>query len=186
MKKKQSEMNWRTDWPENADIEVLHAFGCDFIPVFVTGRFQPDGTLLVDKVNRMMRKKTGYPEIDKSDSLQVPLDGQWHWQSEMTEIVAWSALPAQDDPRWIPCSSQLPEDDIELCPYVSMNLRAISVMALCEISKNNFDVRLVNRLKIDSTGSPYLDQMATDGWVWSKTAINVKAWMPFPAPANET
>ena len=33
MKKKQSEMNWRTDWPENADIEVLHAFGCDFIPV---------------------------------------------------------------------------------------------------------------------------------------------------------
>ena len=134
----------------------------------------------------MMRKKTGYPEIDKSDSLQVPLDGQWLWQSGMTEIVAWSALPAQDDPRWIPCSSQLPEDDIELCPYVSMNLRAISVMALCEISKNNFDVRLVNRLKIDSTGSPYLDQMATDGWVWSKTAINVKAWMPFPAPANET
>lgn len=186
MEKKRSKMNWQTILPEHSNEEVLHAFGCDFIPVLVTGRFQTDGALLVDKVNRMKRIKTGYPEIDKSDALRVPLDGQWHWQSQMVDIVAWSALPTKEDPRWIPCNSKLPENDPELSPYVSMSLHAISVMALCEISKDSFAVRLVNRLNIKPTGNPYLDQMATDGWTWSDTAVNVRAWMPFPKPADKT
>ena len=103
-------LQWRQDLPEMSGMKIQESFTCDFIPVLVTGRFEPDGSLLVHLVNRMRRKKTGYTELDESNALQVPLDGHWHWQSTMTEILAWSPLPEEDDPRWIPCESAMPED----------------------------------------------------------------------------
>lgn len=171
-------MNWRTDLPENTELEVLEAFACDFIPVLVTGRFSTNESLFVDIVNRMRRKKTGYRELDDSNSLNVPLDGKWHWQSCMSEILAWSPLPEKDDERWIPVEKELPENSERI--YSAGRMKAVSVLALCEVIKGCIEVKLVNRLKIQAVGNDYLDHQATDGWVWSDNAGDVKAWMSFP------
>lgn len=180
----QTVMCWeREKLPEESGQEILEAFGCSFITVLVTGRYQPEGGLLVGIVNRMKRKRTGYPEIDNSDSLNVPLDEQWHWQSGMVEIVAWSPLPDKNDQRWIPCQTTLPEKVLRI--HKEGRTQMLSVMALCEVFQGSPDVRLVNRLCIEKTGNPFFDELATNGWVWSKNGKNVKAWMPFPAPAEE-
>lgn len=175
--------NWRSDFPENSELIPSNTFSADFIRVLVTGRYQKDGHLHVDIVNRMRRKNTGIYELDTSDSLGVPLDGKWHWQTSMIEVVAWSLLPDKNDSRWIPCSQKLPED-IEAV-HSCGRMKLLSVMGLSTTFGNNPEVKLINRLSVEPTGSPYLDEQATDGWVWSKNAGDVKAWMPFPEPAQD-
>ena len=176
-------LNWRKGFPEESELEPAVTIGSDYYQVLVTGRYQADGGLLVAIVNRIMRKKTGYEQIDKSDSLHVPLDGQWHWQSGMTEIVAWSPLPEETDSRWISCEERLPEETEHI--YKGGRMEMMSVMALCEVFEGFPDVRLVNRFRVGKTGNSYLDQQATDGWKWSKNGETVKAWMPFPEPYKE-
>lgn len=176
-------VQWRTGFPEESNIEVFKSLGCETITVLVTGRYQADGELYVHIVNRIRRKKTGYQQIDESDALGVPLDEQWHWQSGMVEIVAWSPLPKEDDPRWISCQERLPEDTEKI--HKDGRMEMISVIALCEVFEGFPDVYLVNRLRVNKTGNLYLDKQATDGWVWSKNGEIAKAWMPFPEPAKE-
>lgn len=176
-------MEWQTGLPEESGIEIFESLGCDCITVLVTGRYQTDGGLSVRIVNRIRRKKTGYQQIDESDALGVPLDEQWHWQSGMAEIVAWSPLPKEDDLRWISCQERLPEDTEEI--HKDGRMEMMSVMALCEVFKGFPDVYLVNRLRVHESGTPYLDRQVTDGWVWSKNGEKAKAWMPFPEPAKE-
>lgn len=86
------------------------------------------------------------------------------------------------DPRWIPCSLKLPEE-VETV-FNSGRMKLLSVMTLSEVFRDELEVRLTNRMCVEATGIPYLDEMATDGWIWSENAGDVKAWMPFPEPAQ--
>lgn len=174
-------LDWKKGYPEDSEMQPVSAFASEYYRVLVTGRYQNDGCPCVNIVNRMRRKATGFSEFDKDNSLGVPLDGQWHWQTNMVEVIAWCELPNANDPNWIPCDKTLPEETEKI--YSNGRMKLLSVMALCEVFKGCPEVKLINRLFIEITGNSYLDQQATDGWIWSNNAGNVRAWMPFPEPA---
>lgn len=174
-------LDWKKGYPEDSEMQPVSAFASEYYRVLVTGKYQYDGRPCVDIINRMRRKVTGLSEFDKSDTLGVPLDGQWHWQTGMVEIIAWCELPNADDPNWIPCDKILPEEAEKI--YSDGRMKLLSVMALCEFFKGCPETKLVNRMSVEATGNPYLDQQATNGWIWSNNAGTVKAWMPFPEPA---
>lgn len=94
-------LDWKKGYPEDSEMQPVSAFASEYYRVLVTGKYQYDGRPCVDIINRMRRKVTGLSEFDKSDALGVPLDGQWHWQTGMVEIIAWCELPNADDPNWI-------------------------------------------------------------------------------------
>lgn len=122
--------------PEQTDAKILHTFGYDFVPVIIVGRYTYHSPLSISITKRIKRKKTGCQFIDENNNiLQTPVDNQWHWQSEMVEIIAWGPLPAEDDPRWILCANQLPEDMIDNLEHeTGRGYQGISVLALCETS----------------------------------------------------
>lgn len=168
--------------PEKSSSPVTELFACRYIQVLVSGRYSEDGSVLVEICNRIQRKKTGHSDFDDNERLYgVPLDGQWHWQTDMKEILAWCELPAADDTKWIPCSTALPEETEEI--YSSGRLKMVSVLALHELYSGIPTVSLLNRIYVEKSGIEYLDEQATNGWEWSKNAGTVKAWMPFPEAA---
>lgn len=156
-------MPWKPAFilPEKSSSPVTELFACRYIQVLVSGRYSEDGSVLVAICNRMQRRKTRYSDFDENEKLYgVPLDGQWHWQTDMKEILAWCELPAADDPRWIPCSTVLPEETEEI--YSSGRLKMVSVLALHEIYGNVSTVSLLNRICVEKSGIKYLDEQATD------------------------
>lgn len=177
---KDTTVNWRTGVPEDSCLEATKAFGCEFFQVLVSGRYDTQSHLLVSIVNRMRRQKTGYDALDSSSSRGVPLDGKWHWQTGMAEIVAWCPLPDMNDPRWISCQEKLPEEAVKI--YTSGRLEMITVLAVHEVYEGIPRISMLNRVNIKKSGIPFLDEQATEGWVWSNNAGNVLAWMPVPAP----
>ena len=179
---KNTVVNWNAGFPENVLTDPVQIFAAEYFRVLVTGRYRSDGMLCVEIVNRMKRKTTGVQELDTSNALGVPLDGEWHWQTTMTEVTAWAPLPEATDPRWIQCSLKLPEEVETVFNFGRMKL--LSVMTLSEVFRDELEVRLTNRMCVEATGIPYLDEMATDGWIWSENAGDVKAWMSFPEPAQ--
>lgn len=177
-------VDWRTGVPEDSGLEATQSFGCEFFQVLVSGRYNMEGRFLVSIINRMRRKKTGYDALDNSSSLGVPLDGKWHWQTGMAEIAAWCPLPDIKDPRWISCQEKLPEETEKI--YTSGRLKMITVLAVHEIYEGIPRISMLNRVNIEKTGIPHLDEQTTDGWEWSSNAGNVLTWMPLPSPFQES
>lgn len=180
-------INWEFNIPpEQTDVKISHAFGYDFVPVVLIGRYFHHSSLFASISMRIKRQITGYEFIDMNDNiLETPVDGQWHWHTNMSEIVAWGALPSEDDPRWIFCTDQLPEDKFfDLEHEMSLLYQGVSVMTLCETSCRS-EVRFANRFRKIKTDNINSDYTATHEWVWSKNVDDVKAWMPYPAmPPN--
>ena len=169
--------------PEESNLLAVDLFACRYIQVLISGRYSDDGSVLVAICNRIQRKKTGQQDFDGNENLYgVPLDEQWHWQTNMKEILAWGELPTADDPRWISCETALPEKTEAI--YSFGRLKMVSVLALHELYSNVPSVSLLNRINVEKSGIEYLDEQATNGWEWSKNAGKVKAWMPFPCPAK--
>ena len=177
---KKTIIRWESNiLPEQMDVKISYAFGYDFVPVFIAGRYNSSSPVSISITKRIRRKKIGCKVIDENDNvMQVPADGQWHWQSKMAEIVAWGPLPTEDDPRWVHCTDQLPEnliDDLE--HETGHGFQGISVLALCE-TWGQLEVCFANRFRRKETGDVNFDHRATEGWVWSKNVDTVKAWMP--------
>lgn len=80
--------------------------------------------------------------------------------------------------EWVSVDERLPEEDENIMPYKSGKLFLISVLAYGK----DRGVRIVNRLRVDKVGSPYLDKYATDGWEWSRYNEDITHWMPLPQP----
>lgn len=80
-----------------------------------------------------------------------------------------------NEPKWIPVGEKLPEDCPELHFYDDGRLKFTTV--LCA---DDGCVKMVNRLSVSKCGSAYLDEQATDGWIWGahKTPTH---WMPLPS-----
>lgn len=75
------------------------------------------------------------------------------------------------------CVSELLPEDCKLCHfYKETNMEFTSVLVM---SKHG-QIEIKNRIKVDKCGSPYLDEIATDGWVWSEGGIEPMYWFPIP------
>lgn len=69
---KNTVVNWNAGFPENVLTDPVQIFAAEYFRVLVTGRYQSDGMLCVEIVNRMKRKTTGVQELDTSNALGVP------------------------------------------------------------------------------------------------------------------
>ena len=78
--------------------------------------------------------------------------------------------------KWYHVDELLPED----CPLCNFHkdgtLSFTSVLAM----DRHCRMEIKNRLKVDRCGSPYLDEQATDGWIWSESNMKVEYWCPIP------
>ena len=83
--------------------------------------------------------------------------------------------------KWIPVTERMPEDDKSLRFHVDGTLSFTTVLAY----KSYGAFRIVNRLKQDPCGIPYLDEHATNGWEWSIGGESITHWMPLPEPPKE-
>lgn len=63
--------------------------------------------------------------------------------------------------RWIPVTERMPEDDKNTSFYSDGRLTFTSVLCV-----THGLVSIRNRLNVKPTGTPYLDEQVTDGWVW--------------------
>ena len=84
-------------------------------------------------------------------------------------------------PKWIPVSERLPEDDERVREHKDFRLSLRSVL----IHDKERGVLIANRYKVVACGTVCLDELVTDGWVWSNNAQNVTHWMPLPEPPKE-
>lgn len=83
--------------------------------------------------------------------------------------------------KWIPVSERLPEDDERVREHKDFRLSLRSVL----IHDKDRGVLIANRYKVVACGTVCLDELVTDGWVWSNNAQNVTHWMPLPEPPKE-
>lgn len=76
--------------------------------------------------------------------------------------------------EWFRACEFLPED-CSICHFHkdgTMELTTVLVM------NKHGQMAIKNRMKVEKCGSPYLDELATDGWVWSEGGITPKYWCP--------
>lgn len=83
-------------------------------------------------------------------------------------------------PKWISVKERLPEDDENLRFYDDGQIRFASVL----VRDDNRGTAIANRLMIRHHRIPSLDELATDGWVWSRPHEPTH-WMPLPEPPQE-
>lgn len=83
--------------------------------------------------------------------------------------------------EWISVNDRLPEDDKSLRFHVDGVISFTTVMVYTQHGL----YAIANRLKHDPIGSPYLDEYATNGWIWSRGCGEVTHWMPLPEPPKE-
>ena len=86
-----------------------------------------------------------------------------------------------EPPRWIPVTDHKPEEDANVKFLKSGNLHFTTVLAYGKVK----GVRMVNRLYVAKCGIAWLDEYATDGWVWSNGNEDVTHWMHLPEPPKE-
>ena len=79
---------------------------------------------------------------------------------------------------WISVEDRLPEDDPNIKRYLDGHISLMSVL-VCGGSRG---VNIANRVYIKPVGIPYLDEQATNEWVWSAGNEDVTHWMPLPEP----
>ena len=75
------------------------------------------------------------------------------------------------------CVDELLPEDCNLCNFykeAKMEFTTVLVM------NKHGQMAIKNRIKVDKCGSPYLDEIATDGWVWSEGGIEPMYWLPIP------
>jgi hypothetical protein len=82
----------------------------------------------------------------------------------------------EEIPHWIPVSEKLPEDDPNIEFYDDGRLRFTTVLGVI-----NGHTEQINRLSIKKTGSAFLDEQATDRYVWGNDET-VTYWQPLPQP----
>ena len=95
--------------------------------------------------------------------------------------VTFADVPDTNVGKWIPVSESLPEDDERVREHKDFRLSLRSVL----IHDKERGVLIANRYKIVACGTVCLDELVTDGWVWSNNAQNVTHWMPMPEPPKE-
>ena len=78
--------------------------------------------------------------------------------------------------EWHHVDELLPEDCPQCSFHTDGNLSFTSVLVMDKHGR----MAIANRLKADKTGSPYLDEIATDGWIWSRSNIEPEYWCPIP------
>lgn len=81
---------------------------------------------------------------------------------------------------WISVKDGLPEDDENLHFYDDGQLRFTSVL----VRDENRGRAIANRLMIRHHSMPIFDELATEGWVWSRP-YEPTHWMPLPEPPKE-
>ena len=81
---------------------------------------------------------------------------------------------------WISVKDGLPEDDENLHFYDDGHLRFTSVL----VHDENRGTAIANRLMIRHHSMPILDELATEGWVWSRP-YEPTHWMPLPEQPKE-
>lgn len=86
----------------------------------------------------------------------------------------------KEQQRWIPVTERLPEDDDSVRFHKCFSTIFTSVLAY----EKERGVSIANRLMIGRSGIKSLDELATDGYVWS-TGCNPTHWMPLPEPPKE-
>lgn len=89
--------------------------------------------------------------------------------------------PTIQQPEWISCAERLPEDDERVIEHKDFRLSLRSVL----VHDKERGVLIANRYKVVACGTVCLDELVTDGWVWSNNAQNVTHWMPLPLPPKE-
>lgn len=82
--------------------------------------------------------------------------------------------------KWISVKDRLPEDDENLRFYDDGHIRFTSVL----VHDKKRGTAIANRLIIRHHSAPSLDELATDGWVWSRP-YEPTHWMPLPEPPKE-
>jgi len=78
--------------------------------------------------------------------------------------------------EWFSVDELLPED-CRLCNFHSDSMMEFT--SVLTMNKRG-QMEIKNRLRVKKIGSPYLDEHATDGWVWSRGGIEPKYWFPIP------
>ena len=102
------------------------------------------------------------------------------WSYENTGLEPEEIHPSAY--RWITVKDRLPEDDENLRFYDDGHIRFTSVL----VHDENRGTAIANRLMIRHHSMPALDELATDGWVWSRP-YEPTHWMPLPElPKEET
>ena len=82
--------------------------------------------------------------------------------------------------QWISVQDGLPEDDKNLPFYDDGQLRFTSVL----VRDKERGTAIANRLMIRHHSIPVFDELATDGWVWSRP-YEPTHWMSLPEPPKE-
>lgn len=103
---------------------------------------------------------------------------QTTWQEAMAGWLINNGVTVQ---QWIPVTERLPEDDKHIHFYDDGRLKFASVLVF---SKDR-GVGAANRLTVNRVGTEYLDQFATNGWIWSVGRDDTTHWMPLPEPPKE-
>ena len=83
--------------------------------------------------------------------------------------------------EWISVDERLPEDDETVREHKDFRLSLRSVL----VNDSERGILISNRYRVDACGIVSLDELVTDGWVWSNNAQNVTHWMPLPQPPKE-
>lgn len=75
------------------------------------------------------------------------------------------------------CVNELLPENCNLCHfYKETNMKFTTVLVM----NKHGQMEIKNRIKVDKCGRPYLDEIATDGWIWSEGGIKPKYWLPIP------
>ena len=88
---------------------------------------------------------------------------------------------ANNNYEWYHVEELLPEDCL-LCHFHTE--QALTITTVLTMNKYG-RMKIKNRLKVDKYGVPHLDEMATDGWIWSTDGNELPPEYWYPIPANE-
>ena len=87
------------------------------------------------------------------------------------------ALPLADEPRWIPVTERLPEDD-----YLPLD-KAVQIKVLvCNINTGKRSIRTLSRQRVQSRTRENGECRWIWRWEWSKNVrdADITHWMPLP------
>ena len=78
--------------------------------------------------------------------------------------------------EWFHVNELLPED-CPICPiHEEGTMRVTTVLVMDECCR----MEIRNRMKVERCGVPYLDELATDGWIWGESKLVPEWWYPIP------
>lgn len=141
---------------------------------YSTDPFTPhDANEAADTIEALTAENTRLRDTNKaleSDNYNLNMNLE-HTTAENAEL--------REAQRWIAVEERLPEDDKTASFYSDGRLTFTSV--LC-VTHGLISIR--NRLNVKPTGTPYLDDQVTDGWVWG-TGDEPTHWRKLPEPPQK-